>query len=137
MAIRKFSKNPVPKAKREIQKLLHKFAVLTYGDCVLRNYPESGRCGGVLHAEHLISRQRNITYGDSRNIILLCAAHHLFFKPRNGMLYWELVRKIVGEKRWEWLKRTEADRKSYSYTLWDWQKVILQLKKEIRNLENL
>lgn len=140
----KQGKSDVARCKRRIQALLREIVILRDGGCLLRRYPEAGRCGGyapktgnlVLQAEHLITRERNISYGDLRNIVALCARHHQFFKPQNSRLYWTLIHKAIGPERSAWLDRVEADRKSYPMGLWDWEKVELSLQKELENQRN-
>ena len=65
-----------------------------------------------------------------RNVVCLCASHHLFFKKRNGRLYWELIQKVIGPERWEWIKKAEADQKAYHFCLYDWQMLEMVLKKQ-------
>ena len=133
--LRKLGKSDVSKCKRRIQMLLRAIALLTYKDCVLSKYPETGACSGPFQAEHLNTRARNISFGDMRNIVLLCQRHHIFWKPQNSRLYWELIRKVIGEKRWEWLKRIEADRKTYTYGIYEWGKIEMALKQELKKYE--
>ena len=132
---------PVAKAKKRIQALVREIAIKIYGDCVLASFPAAGKCGGyrndggkILQAEHLVSRARNISYGDMRNIILLCQRHHGFWKPQNSRLYWELIEGIIGPERWEWIKKVERDQKAYHMVLNDWLKIEVALKKELENL---
>jgi hypothetical protein len=108
------------------------------GGCVLRVFPEAGNCGPrrtdgelILQAEHLVSRARSFSFGDMRNIVCLCRNHHFYFKQRNGRLYWELIQKIIGPERWEWIKKAEADQKSYPMGIYDWQKVETGLRGEL------
>ena len=133
-ALRPKSKSEVALTKDRIQKLLREIAIKIYGTCVLADYPEAGPCGTyredgelIVQAEHLNTRERNISFSDMRNIVLLCKNHHFYFKKQYGRLYWELIRKVIGEKRWEYLKRVEADKKSYNMSLWDWKKCELAL----------
>lgn len=139
--LRKKSKNPTAECKDRIQKLLRELVILRDGGCVLRHFPEAGRCGGyrkdgeqILQAEHLNSRQYSVSYADPRNIVCLCLSHHSFFKQKNGALYWKLIEKIIGGKRWDWLQRVIEDRKSHHFGLWDWEKAELALKQEIEKL---
>ena len=145
MGLKKFyplrtkGKSEVAQCKDRIQALLRANAIKKYGTCVLVKYPEAGECGGlgsksgklILQAEHLNTRQRNISYGDMRNIVLLCLHHHGFWKEQHSRLYWELIEKIIGPKRWEWLKKVEADKKDYNFVLYDWQKIELSLKQAL------
>lgn len=135
--LNKKSKTPLALCKERIQGILRDCVIARDGGCVLRHYPEAGRCGGyrndgelILQGEHLITRERNISYGDLRNIVCLCRHHHGSWKPQHSRLYWELVEKIVGPERWEWIKRVERDRKTYPMGLYEWQKIELALKQE-------
>lgn len=142
--LRKQGKSETAKAKRRIQALLRKLVMLRDGGCILRHYrPQAGECGGyrqdgelILQADHLITRSNTATYGDSRNVVCLCKRHHGYWKPQHSHLYWELVKEHIGEKRWEWFKRAEKDRKPHGMTLWDWGKVEIGLKQEIENIKN-
>lgn len=140
--LKRKSRSELAKCKDRIQSLLRQICILRDGGCVLRNYPEAGQCGGyrddgelILQAEHLITRERNISYGDMRNIVCLCKYHHGYWKPQHSRLYWDLIRKVIGEKRWEWLKRVEADKKSYTFGIWEWNKIEIWLKKELSTYE--
>lgn len=129
--IRKIGKSDVSKTKRKIQALLRESAILRDGGCVLRTYPQAGECSEILQAEHLVTRARSVSFGDMRNIICLCQKHHIFWKPQNSRLYWEIVQEVVGPKRWEWIKIVEADRKPYHMTLFDWEMVATALRKDL------
>ncbi len=124
--------------KAEIQELLRQIAIKTYGTCVLSKYSEAGQCGGfdkqgnlILQAEHLNSRSNTATFGDPRNIVLLCKRHHIFWKPQNSALYWELIRKIIGEKRYEWYQKARDDKRPYKVDL---KLVKVALIQELNNL---
>lgn len=69
-----------------------------------------------------------------RNIVCLCQRPHGYFKQQNGALYWDLIRKHIGEERWAWLQRMIADRKTYPMGIFEWQKVELALKQELNVL---
>lgn len=136
--MRQTSKTPSAQAKKRIQALIREIAIARDGGCILRNYPESGNCGYytaagnlVLQAEHLVSREHSVSYGDMRNIVCLCNNHHMYFKKKNGLLYWELVRKHIGADRWEWVKIVEADRKPYPMSSHDWLKVEVALIQDL------
>src|SRR5450755_1339404 len=134
--MRRTAQTPSAQAKKRLQALLREIAIRRDGGCVLRNYVEAGLCGGygpksgmlILQAEHLNTRERNVSYGDMRNIVCLCQRHHGYFKPQNGALYWDLIRKHIGEERWAWLQRVIADRKSYPMGIYEWGKVEMALK---------
>ncbi len=137
----KQGKSEVALCKRRIQALLREIVVIRDGGCVLRHFTQAGKCGGyrndgklILQAEHLISRKRNISFADLRNVICLCKRHHGYFKPQNSRLYWELMHEIIGPVRKEWLDKTEKDQKVYHMTFWDWQKVELFLQHELQEL---
>ena len=139
--LNKKGKSEVSKCKVRIQSLLRQIAIKKDGGCVMRHYPEAGQCGGfkkdgdlILQAEHLNTRERNISYGDMRNIVLLCKYHHFYWKPKHSRLYWELIRKVIGEERWEWLKRVEADKKLYTFGIYEWSAIEMALKQELTNL---
>jgi len=110
--------------KRDIQAIIREMAIIIDGGCFLRHYPEAGQCSGfrkdgelILQAEHLITRGNTATFGDMRNIVCICRHHHGHFKPEQGMLYWELVRRYVGEKRWKWIQLAEADKSPHKVDL--------------------
>lgn len=133
--LKAISDNPVAVIKKNIQARLRELAILRDGGCVLRHYDEAGNCGGyrndgelILQAEHLVTRSNSISYGDMRNIVCLCKAHHMYFKQQHGRLYWELIERHVGPDRWAWIKRIEADKKPHRFTEWDWAKIELGLK---------
>lgn len=137
--LNKIGKSEVTKCKLRIQALLRKMAIIRDGGCILRHYEEAGQCGGygkvsgelILQAEHLNTRERNISFGDMRNIVCLCQHHHGYFKPQYSLIYWDLVRRHIGEDRWAWLQRVIKDRKSYPMGLWDWGKVEAALKQDL------
>lgn len=122
--------------KKEVQSLVRAIAIARDGGCVLRHFSEAGKCGGVrsdgeliLQAEHLLTRSNSGTFGDMRNIVCLCLRHHSFFKTQHGKIYWELIRKHIGEKRWSWLKRAEQDRTPHKV---DWKLAIIDLKNQLK-----
>ena len=136
--LRRKSKSEVALCKNRIQKLLRELVIIRDSGCVLRDYPETGQCGGytndgelILQGEHLVTRSNSISFGDMRNIVCLCKRHHGYFKPQHSRLYWELIEKIIGKERWEWVKRVEADKKPYPMRLYDWQKIEMVLHKEL------
>lgn len=137
-ALRKVGKDTVSEVKVRIQALLRKLAIQRDGGCVLRHYGDCGACGGykmdgelVLQAEHLVTRSNSISFGDMRNIVCLCRNHHSFFKPKYSRLYWEIIEKHIGEERWKWIKKVEADKKAHRFTLYDWQKIEMSLTQEL------
>lgn len=141
-ALRKVSKDDVPQCKGRIQGILREIVILRDGGCVLRHYPEAGACGGyrndgelILQGEHLNTRSRNISFAESKNIVCLCKHHHLHFKPQYSQLYWELIERHIGPKRWAWYKRVRDDQRTYHCTLWDWQKMEIGLTQELQALK--
>lgn len=127
----KISKSPIAATKRRIQSLLREIVSRRDGGCVLLRYPIAGLCGGVLQGEHLITRSRSATFGDTRNIVCLCQKHHIFWKPQNSRLYWELIEEILGPARWSWLKLAEANNAPFKA---DWVAVEMALIHELANL---
>jgi hypothetical protein len=120
--------------KKRIQALLRQIVIISDGGCLLRN-DGVGMCSSVLQAEHLITRSRSATYADLRNIICLCTYHHGLYKPINGQNYWQLVEKHLRPKRWEWLKRAEADKKAYRFYASDWLMAENVLSEELNKLK--
>lgn len=125
--------------KTAIQALLRELAIKIYGTCVLSKYPETGACGSytkagnlILQAEHLNSRSHTGTFGDMRNIILLCQRHHIYWKPQNSEQYWKLVKEIIGEKRWSWYQRCKEDRTARKVDL---KLVLLDLQQQLKQYE--
>lgn len=135
-------KSPVSLCKKRIQALLREIAIKRDKGCIMRHYPEAGSCGGygkkskklILQAEHLNSRERNFSFGDMRNIVLLCKHHHFNFKKKKGLLYWSLIRKHIGEKRWAWVEGAVHDQKIYKMSLSDWNLIEISLQKEVNKL---
>lgn len=126
--------------KREIQALLREIVIKRDGGCVLRDYAETGKCGGygsksgklILQFEHLHSRSHSISFGDSRLGVLLCQRHHIFWKPQYSQRYWEIIEEVIGPTRWDLLQKVRNDHKPYKM---DWKLVILGLKKELNDLQ--
>lgn len=124
--------------KKDIQALVRQIAIIRDGGCILRLFPEAGQCGGyrndgelILQAEHLVTRSNSATYGDMRNIVCLCAHHHGHFKPQYSRLYWDIIRKHLGEERWEWIEKVEADKSPHKV---DWKLVKLSLEQDLKRL---
>lgn len=125
--------------KEKIQGLLRQIAIKRDGGCVLRHYPECGKCGPlkndgkpVLQAEHLHSRVHSISFADMRNIVCLCAAHHIFWKNRNSKRYWEIIEELIGPARWDYLKKVEAYRLAYKLDL---KLAIVGLEQELKEMK--
>lgn len=125
----------VSSIKREIQALLRELVILRDGGCVLRFSPETGQCSDILQAEHLISRANSKFYADPRNIVCLCQRHHIFWKPQNSRLYWQLIAKVIGDQRQQWLELAEQDKTPCHKNLSDWKIDKAVLQQEIRRLK--
>lgn len=124
--------------KQEIQELLRTICIHRDGGCILRNYSKAGKCGGyrkdgalILQAEHLVTRSNSLSFADTRNIVILCRNHHIFFKPQHSSLYWELIQEHLGEEKWEWIKRVRDD---YTPHKIDLKLELLALKQELKKL---
>lgn len=135
--LKEMSDSPTATIKKNIQALLREIGILEEGTCIMRNYPAAGRCGGyrndgqlILQAEHLITRTNSISFGDRRNIVILCKHHHGHWKPQNSRLYWEIIEDYVGPERWNWLKRVEADKRPHRFTVYDWAMIEAALRAE-------
>jgi hypothetical protein len=124
--LRKKSKSPRAKQKVRIQALVRQRAIERDGGCILRHYPEAGRCSQVLQGEHLKSRTHSRSYGDMRNIVCLCSTHHIFFKKQQPALYWDLIQRHVGPARWAWLQAELRDKSPHKV---DWDAVEESLRK--------
>lgn len=110
--------------KEKIQAMLNKIVVARDGGCILRDYPEAGKCGPikstgkpVLQAEHLNGRSNMNSFADSRNIVCLCQRHHIYWKPQNSRRYWEIIEEMIGAHRWELVKAWQDDRKPHKIDL--------------------
>jgi len=127
--------------KDRIQASLRQLVILRDGGCILRDDFRAGACGGyrndgelILQAEHLNSRAHSISYGDSRLVVCLCLNHHFYFKKREPLVYYELIRQKIGEERWALLQRVIADRKPHPMGVYEWSKIEMALKQEIKEL---
>lgn len=137
--LRKSGKSSVSQLKRSIQGRLRECAIERDGGCVLRHYSRSmpqsyTECGPfrsdgelILQAEHLVGRSNSASYADMDNIVCLCMRHHFYFKQQHGALYWELVRKHIGEERWEKVQEWERDTQPHRKTKWDWEQALSAL----------
>jgi len=138
----KYGKSETSKIKRRIQSLLRDIVIARDGGCILRDDYRAGACGGysndgelILQAEHLNTRVANVSFADTRLAICICKRHHIYFKPQNPLLYYELIRQKIGEKRWALLQATTADRKSYPMGASEWAKCELALRQELRRIQ--
>lgn len=123
--------------KDMIQAKLREVVIKRDGGCVLRDYPETGRCGPykangelVLQAEHLNSRSHAISFADSRLAVCLCQRHHIYWKPQNSQRYWEIIEGEIGPTRWELFKKVRADRMSHKV---DWKLALIGLEQELKS----
>lgn len=131
--LKKQSDSSVSKLKRDIQAKLRQRAIERDGSCVIGQYQhwlpfQYQECGPhrndgelILQAEHLVGRANSASYADMDNIILLCMRHHFFFKKQHGALYWELVRKHIGEARWAKVQQYELDHFPHHFVKQDWK----------------
>ena len=138
-ALRRLSDSPTAVIKRNIQELLRELAIRRDGGCILRHYPEAGACGGyrqdgelIVQAEHLNSRINAVSYGDMRNIVLLCRHHHIDWKPQHSRTYWRLIHLHIGPVRSAWLDRVEADRSAHRFYVSDWKAIEISLRAELK-----
>ena len=140
--LRQKSKSDLSQCKDRIQALLREIGLIRDGGCVLRYHPQAGECGGfrndgelILQAEHLNTRAANVSYGDMRNIVILCKRHHFYFKQQYSRIYWDLIKKIIGPERSAWLDKVENDRGGHHMILYDWLKIEMFLTQELKNLK--
>lgn len=138
--LRVVGKSDTATLKKEIQAVLREIVIKRDGGCILRDYPETGKCGGyrndgklILQAEHLNSRSHTSTFADPRNVVCLCQRHHIYWKPQNSKRYWEIVEEQIGATRWEWLQRAMQDRRAYKVDL---KLELLALKQELKKLKD-
>ena len=139
--IPKEGKSPVSKVKKDIQAALRQAVIVRDKECVVGQHrddlPENWKlCGKyrkdgqlIVQAEHLAGRAKSVSYADLDNIVLLCSRHHLYFKKQQGMLYWALIRKHIGELRWSkvlaWTKDASVNR--YSADQWREKLALIKL----------
>lgn len=125
--------------KKEIQETLRTLVILRDGGCILRHYPETGKCGSrqtksgelILQAEHLNTRARAISFSDSRLVVCLCERHHIFWKPQFSDEYYKIVKKHIGKTRTKLLEAVQNDYKTYKVDL---ALELIGLKKEVKAL---
>ena len=117
--------------KEKIQSALRNVVMKRDGGCILRNYPETGKCDKVLQAEHLNSRSRMVSFADSRLAVCLCRYHHIFWKPTHSLRYWQIIEEEIGAKRWDLLQKVLRDYKTHKVDL---KLELLGLEKELRSL---
>lgn len=78
----------------------------------------------IVQAEHLVGRANSASYADMDNIVLLCMRHHFYFKTQHPALYWEIVRKYIGEKRWEKTQKWEHDYTPHHFVASEWRMML-------------
>lgn len=125
--------------KVEIQAVLRQIVIKRDGGCILRNYSETGLCGGyrkdgelILQAEHLHTRSNAASFSDSRLVVCLCQRHHIFYKPQHADEYYKIVRKHIGTIRSIILDRVQQD---YSPHKVDLKLELIALKQELKKYE--
>lgn len=106
--------------KTQIQAKLRAIRLILDGGCILRNYPETGACGGyradgelICQFDHLNSRTHSISFADERLGVILCKRHHIFWKKQYPAQFEKIVRKIIGRERCKLLDRVRADYRPY------------------------
>lgn len=124
--------------KKEIQATLRLISIARDGGCVLRNYQESGACGGyrkdgelVLQYDHLHSRTHAISFSDPRLGVCVCKRHHIYWKKQYPITYEAIIRKVIGRKRCKLLDDVREDRGTYKVDL---KLELLVLKKELQKV---
>lgn len=87
----------------------------------------------ILQFDHLNSRSFNISYGVSELGVTLCKGHHGWkhFTDRNKKLYDSIIREIISPERVTLWDRVEADRKTYTFTVYDWLNIEAALAQEL------
>ena len=140
--LKRKSKSETAKAREEIQRLVREIVIARDGGCLLRDPPGLPPCNGyradgelVLQADHLITRGKNIGFADTRLICCLCKGHHTAKTFDQNDTYEPIIREKIGPERAELWAKCKADRRSYPMGLWEWQKEILALKKELATHE--
>lgn len=126
----------VSEIKREIQSIIRAIAIHRDGGCVLRHYPETGKCGGyrkdgelILQFDHLNSRAYAVSYADVRLGVILCFRHHFYWKKQHPNEFITIIRKQIGKERSALLDRVQADRTPHKV---DWNLELLALKQELK-----
>ncbi len=131
--VKKDRKDTPSKCKQRIQKLLRELAILLYKDCEAKGIDQ--QCGGPLQADHIETRGSANTYASIANIILLCYAHHFFWKRRNPGAWALLVEEKRGAGTIKML-HDFARINIRTHYLKDWQRAEEELKKDIAELKN-
>ncbi|KKN06976.1 hypothetical protein LCGC14_1071660 [marine sediment metagenome] len=125
--------------KEEIQALLRQIVIIRDGGCILRNYPETGACGGrnkngdIIHqAEHLHTRANSASFADHRLVVDICPRHHLYYKPQHADEYYRIVKIHIGPERAKLLEAVQADRSPHKM---DWKLEKLALEQHLKTLQ--
>ena len=139
--IPKQGKSPISVVKRAIQAKLRENAIVRDKTCVISQHPEDvpenwKECGKyrkdgqlIVQAEHLCGRSQSACYADMDNIVLLCMRHHFYFKTQRAPIYWDIIRKHVGEERWAKVKAWEKDTSVHRFSAEDWRTKLQALSK--------
>lgn len=129
--------------KEEIQRLVRLICVQRDAGCILRDC----RCGttaivendkvissgGVIQADHLITRANSATFADTRLIVCLCKGCHLW-KKYNEKEYEALVKTILPKNRVKLWEQCEEFRQAHKTYKPDWKLEILKLEKELKDM---
>lgn len=133
--MRLYAKDDTAQNKQDIQSVCREIAIKRDGGCVLRHYPETGKCGPykkngelVLQYDHLNTRARNISFADTRLGVCVCQRHHIFYKPQHPAEYENIIRDVIGPERTALLDKVRADQKTYKMV---WPLELTALKKEL------
>ena len=130
----------VSKVKKAIQAKLREKAIERDKTCVIGQngslLPLNWRvCGErrqdgeiIVQAEHLVGRANSASYGDMDNIVLLCKRHHFYFKTQHAALYWDIIRKYIGEKRWAKVQKWEHDHTPHHFVVSEWRALFTSLQ---------
>lgn len=119
--------------KDQIQAILREIVIKRDGGCILREYPETGECGGytkegklILQAEHLHTRGNSASFACLDLVVCLCKRHHIYWKLQHSSEYYEIVKKQIGKERSALLKAVQEDRKAHKID-WNLQLCGLQM----------
>jgi len=142
--LRKSSKSPIALCKKRIQALLRLLAIHRDGGCVMRNHPETGKCGGytklgnlILQFDHLNSRARNISFGELALGVTVCKRHHFYYKKQYPFEYERCAINNIGPKREKFLYKVRADKRVYKMGLSDWTLIEIALQNELNDLQKM
>lgn len=129
----------VSKVKKDIQAKLRERAIERDKTCVVGQNPSllpsnwlqcaPFRKDGelVLQAEHLVGRANSASYADMDNIVLLCQRHHFYFKTQHPALYWNIIQKHIGKRRWDKIQALEADHRPHHFVSSEWRELLKAL----------